>query len=100
MQPIVPSVGFPNANPAPPLIRSKTGRTIESDHTTAPSPRESFDGARYTKSDVGHGEPSVYDNRFSTGTTATFGMWDRDLRKAIAKPDNLALVGFYDAVLA
>ena len=75
------NVAFPSASPAPVLQRSTTGRTVDSGYTAPSSPIESLDDrARFAKSDLGHGD---FDKRFSSGTTATFGRWDRDLRMAI-----------------
>lgn len=80
-----PNVAFPTASPAPALQRSGTARTVETEYSVPQSPIESADDrSRFARSEVGHGDDS---KRYSTGTTATFGRWDKELRMAIAKGD-------------
>lgn len=82
------NVAFPTATPAPALQRAGTGRTLET-NSVPQSPVESIeDRSRFVKSDMGHGD----DKRYSTGTTATFGRWDKDLRMAMAKGDGASPV--------
>lgn len=94
------NVAFPMPSPAPGLQRAQTGRTIESDYTNTipPSPNDSTDDrSRFTQSEIGHGDMT---NRYSTGTMATFGRWDKDLRMAMAKGDGSSPVSLSSRTVA
>lgn len=94
-----PNVAFPMASPAPALQRSSTGRMREADHSVPQSPVDSNDDrSRFIQSpDMGHRDDP---KRYSTGTTATFGRWDKDLRMAMAKGDTGGLVRIYRHALS
>ncbi|WWD19518.1 hypothetical protein CI109_103979 [Kwoniella shandongensis] len=64
---------FPSPNPSRP----------RSTETTPASPVDSLQ-ERFTQSEIGHGSGvEDYNKRYSTGTSATFGRWDKGLRSAM-----------------
>ncbi|KAK8853104.1 hypothetical protein IAR55_003805 [Kwoniella newhampshirensis] len=66
-------VTFPSPNPSRP----------RSTETTPASPVDSLQ-ERFTQSELGHGSrPDDYNKRYSTGTNATFGRWDKGLKSSM-----------------
>jgi len=86
------NLSFPNPNPAPRLSRTGTARSIGTSTYSGvqSSPSHSAQGhERVTQSDIGHDDRS---NRYSTGTSATFGKWDNGLKIAMGQEDQLDAV--------
>ncbi|WVR00358.1 hypothetical protein IAU59_007501 [Kwoniella sp. CBS 9459] len=75
-------VAFPSPQPAPPRPRSVT--------PTSPTVDFADGDNRYTQSEMGHGDEfgggggyNEDNKRYSSATTATFGRWDKGLKKAM-----------------